>query len=163
MGLETVHPTILPRLNKGMTLRQFARAAEDLRRRAVALRVFIMVKLPGMDEDEALDWAGRSLDFAFDCGATAAALIPTRAGNGALDELQRRGEFSPPRLRTLETAVAYGVGLGRGRVFADLWDLEKIASCVSCFPARLARLREMNLRQRVGARIRCDVCDEISG
>ena len=89
MGLETVHPQILEQLNKRMTTDQFAAAAALLREHDIDLRVFILVKPPFMREEEALDWAERSLDFAFDCGATAATLIPTRAGNGAMEELSR--------------------------------------------------------------------------
>ncbi|HVF91249.1 MAG TPA: radical SAM protein [Blastocatellia bacterium] len=162
MGLETVHPTVGPRLNKGVSLDRFAFAAERLRENGVALRVFILVKPPFLDEDEALYWACRSLDFAFDRGATVAALIPTRGGNGALEALAKLGDFSPPKLATLEAATAYGVGLGRGRVFGDLWDLERFSNCPDCFSARALRLREMNIRQEVPSRVACRICGEKS-
>jgi len=160
MGLETVHPTVGPRLNKRMTLERFTAAAEKLRREEIALRVFILVKPPFLDEAEALYWAERSLDFAMECGATVAALIPTRFGNGALEALAERGEFSPPRLATLEAAADYGVGLRRGRVFADLWDLERFADCPDCFPERATRLLAMNLRQEIPARVPCRSCGD---
>lgn len=160
MGLETVHPQILPRLNKRMTLDQFSDAASMLRKNDIALRVFLLIKPPFLDEAEALYWAERSLDFAFDCGATVASLIPTRGGNGALEVLAEHGEFSPSKLATLESATAYGVSLQRGRVFADLWDLEQFADCTRCFPARAARLREMNLRQAISAPITCQSCGD---
>ena len=155
MGLETVHPDVLPRLNKRMTLEQFSHAAEFLHSHDIALRVFVLVKPPYLDEAEALEWACRSIDFAFDHGATVASLIPTRPGNGALEALAARGEFSMPRLETLESALDYGIGLQRGRVFADLWDLEKFSHCAACFPARRARLEVMNLSQRIEPRVRC--------
>lgn len=158
MGLETAHPEVLARLNKRMTLDQFARAAEFLRGHDIALRVFILVKPPFLEEAEALEWARRSLDFAFDCGATVASLIPTRFGNGALEALAKQGEFSPPRLATLEEAAAYGVGLKRGRVFADLWDLEKFSDCAACFCARRERLERMNLTQQTEPRVICSHC-----
>ncbi len=160
MGLETVHPTVGPRLNKRVTLDQFSQAALRLRQNNIALRVFVLVKPPFLDEEEALYWAKRSLDFAFDCGATVAALIPTRPGNGAIETLAEQGHFAPPKLATLEAATAYGVGLKRGRVFADLWDLEKFSSCPDCFPARQARLRLMNLEQRIATRVKCESCGE---
>src|SRR5205085_5827136 len=141
MGLETAHPEVLASLNKGMTLDQFASAARFLQENDIALRVFILVKPPFLDEAEALHWAKRSLDFAFDCGATAASLIPTRFGNGALEALAAQGQFSPPKLSTLEQAAEYGVTLKRGRVFADLWNLEKFSTCPNCFSRRRARLR----------------------
>jgi len=158
MGLETVHPEVLPRLNKRMTLELFSRAAELLRQNEIALRVFILVKPPFLDESEAFHWAQRSIDFAFDDGAAVVSLIPTRFGNGALEALAERGEFSQPKLSTLEAALAYGIGLRRGRVFADLWDLEKFSGCDHCFAARLERLRKMNHAQAVPPSIRCLRC-----
>lgn len=160
MGLETAHPEVLARLNKRMTLDQFARAAAFLRENRIALRAFILVKPPFLDEEQALHWAKRSLDFAFDCGASSASLIPTRFGNGALEALAEQGQFSPPKLGTLEAAAEYGVRLGRGRVFADVWDLQKFSDCAACFPARLARLRQMNHSQTVPPPVVCGHCHD---
>ena len=161
MGLETAHPEVLARLNKRMTLDQFASAADLLHAHNIALRVFILVKPPFLDEAEALDWARRSLDFAFDCGATVASLIPTRSGNGALEALAEHGAFSPPKLATLEQAAAYGVSLRRGRVFADLWDLEKFSACPACFAARKERLERMNLTQTIEPPVVCSRCNDL--
>lgn len=152
MGLETAHPEVLEKLNKRMTLELFARAAEFLRREGIALRAFILVQPPFLtDPDAARAWARRSVEFAFDAGATVAALIPTRAGNGALDALQAEGEFQPPSLATLEAALDDGLAAararGHGRVFADLWDLETFARCPACLPARRERLARLNLTQ----------------
>jgi radical SAM enzyme (TIGR01210 family) len=159
MGLETAHPQVLEKLNKRMTLAQFARAAELLRRHGIALRVFILVQPPFLtDATEALHWAKRSLDFAFDGGATVASLIPARGGNGAMEALAAQGQFVSPRLETLEAAQDYGLSLRRGRVFADLWDLEKFSSCAVCFAARRERLQRMNLSQSVELAVGCEVC-----
>jgi len=158
MGLETVHPEILERLNKRMTMAQFEEAAKILRNNDIDLRVFILVKPPFMREEEAVEWAVRSLEFAFECGATAATLIPTRAGNGAMDEVARAGEFSPPKLATLEAATAHGIAMNRGRVFADVWDVRTASSCPSCYDQRIARLRAMNLQQSILPSIVCDHC-----
>lgn len=159
MGLETVEPTVLEKLNKRMTLDRFAKAAEFLRAHDVALRVFVLVKPPFLEESAALEWARRSVDFAFDCGAGVVSLIPTRAGNGALDSLAASGDFAPPKLATFEAAFDHGVGLQRGRVFADLWDLEKFSSCPNCFSTRRERLQEMNARQVVLPRVNCTACE----
>ena len=165
MGLETVHPDILPRLNKRMTLEQFTSAATFLRAHNIDLRVFILVQPPFMQPHEALHWAQRSLDFAFDCGATAATLIPTRGGNGAMETLAANGEFSPPSIDTLEAAVSYGLGLRRGRVFADLWGAEKMPGCQACLPrqaclaSRISRLREINLSQVDQPPQHCAICN----
>ena len=160
MGLETVHPEVLERLNKRMTLDLFATAAASLRSQNIDLRVFILVQPPFIKPDESLHWAQRSLEFAFDCGATAVSLIPTRGGNGAMESLAQTGDFVPPRLAMLEAAVEYGVHLQRGRVFSDLWDLRRAApSCVGCYPARIARLAAMNLHQKVIDAIECPDCE----
>jgi archaeosine synthase beta-subunit len=160
MGLETAHPKVLARLNKRMSLEQFSQAAAFLRRNGVDLRVFILVQPPFMPANEALTWAERSLDFAMECGAAAAVLIPTRGGNGAMEELSVRGEFTRPTLSTLETAVEYGLRLRAGRVFADLWEFTGGANrphCI-CQAERIARLHRMNLQQIVLERIACAQC-----
>jgi len=158
MGLETAHPEVLARLNKRMTLDQFAAAAERLRQNSIDLRVFILVQPPFMQPADALTWTARSLDFAFDCGATAATLIPTRAGNGAMEALAAFGDFSPPSLTTVEAAAAYGIALNRGRVFVDLWDLRRPCACPHCNEQRIARLHTMNLHQTLPPPIACDHC-----
>ena len=127
----------------------------------MALRVFILVKPPFLDEPEALHWAQRSIDLAFDCGATVVSLIPTRSGNGALETLAERGEFSPPKLATLEAALSYGIALKRGRVFADLWDLQTFSNCPACFASRAARLGEINRHQTFPGAIDCSQCGGI--
>jgi radical SAM enzyme (TIGR01210 family) len=159
MGLETVHPETLVRLNKRMTLEQFSSASAKLKAANIDLRVFILVKPPFMNEVEGLHWAERSLDFAFECRATAAALIPTRGGNGALEALAAQGDFAAPRIATLEACLEYGLRLKQGRVFADVWDLERFSTCGVCYGARAARLKQMNLRQRILDRVDCPACE----
>jgi radical SAM enzyme (TIGR01210 family) len=147
MGLETAHPEVLARLNKRMTLDQFARAAGFLTDHGIDVRAFILVQPPFLAEAEAIEWAVRSVAFAFACGVSVAVLIPTRGGTAELEALSARGEFTPPRLTTLEAAQEQGIRLARGRVFADTWDLERFASCRECLPARVWRMHEMNLLQ----------------
>jgi radical SAM enzyme (TIGR01210 family) len=159
MGLETVHPEILERLNKRMTLDQFRRAANFLAEHDIDLRVFILVRPPWMSEAEGLEWARRSLDFAFECGASVCSLIPTRAGNGAIESLESSGEFTPPSLASLEAAMEYGLSLGAGRVFADLWDIERFLRCPACSQARVRRIEAMNSTQLVPPSARCGCCE----
>jgi archaeosine synthase beta-subunit len=161
MGLETVHPEILPRLNKRMTQEMFRSAALFLRNNEIDVRAFILVKPPFMREQDAVAWALRSLEFGFACGATAVTLIPTRGGNGAMEALAASGDFAPPALRTLELAAEQGMLMKRGRVFADLWDAEQWPGCAKCRESRIARLRTMNLTQTVPAAIACNACAEI--
>jgi hypothetical protein len=160
MGLETAHAGILERLNKGMTLASFRRAADSLARGGVALRTFVLLGLPFLAPEDSPAWAARSLEFAFDCGSSSAVLIPMRAGNGAMDALARRGDFEPPTLGMLERALADGIAAcgARGRVFADLWDLERLRGCAACFPKRRRRLEGMNLAQRALPPVACADC-----
>jgi len=162
MGLETAHPEILEKLNKGMTADSFRRAADALAREGIALRTFVLLALPFLPAEDSLAWAARSLALAFECGSTAAVLLPTRAGNGAMDALARRGEFVPPTLAMLERALANGIESfrKRGRVFADLWDLERLRDCPACFTERRRRLEGMNLAQCVPPPVRCADCGE---
>ena len=158
MGLETVHPTVLPRLNKRFTLEEFSRAAAFLRGNKIRVRSFVLVQPPFMVADEAVEWAVKSAQFAFSCGAVVVSLIPTRLGNGAMNKLARAGEFSTPSLITLETAMERCLQLRQGRVFADTWELQQFSSCRTCLAAREARLVRMNLSQRIEPSIQCAAC-----
>jgi radical SAM enzyme (TIGR01210 family) len=158
MGLETIHREVLTLLNKRMTLEDFRRAADALSADGIALRVFVLLGLPFLAPEDSAAWTRRSIEAAFDFGATAVSVIPTRAGNGAMDELEASGAFAPPTLPMLEEAMAFGVSLRRGRVFADLWDAERLCRCRACFPARVARLRRANLDQVTPAAVDCGDC-----
>jgi archaeosine synthase beta-subunit len=158
MGLETIHPEVLPRLNKGFTLGHFAEAAALLHREGIAVRTFVLVQPPFIAEPDAIEWTVRSAEFAFSCGAGAVSLIPTRPGNGSLEKLMQSGEFSPPTLATLERAMEHCLGLHAGRVFADTWALGQFSSCAVCLALREHRLTSMNLSQSLLPRIRCSAC-----
>jgi radical SAM enzyme (TIGR01210 family) len=147
LGLETVHPDVLPRLNKQMTLDDFARAVDALHDHGVAVRAFILVRPPFLTDEEGLEWAKRSLDYAFSLNVECCSLIPTRVGNGAMEELVRLSLFAPPSLKTLERVLEYGLTLRAGRVFLDLWDIDRVSLDVPDRAERLARLARMNLTQ----------------
>ena len=158
LGLETAHPEVLEKLNKKFDLAQFARAAEFLAAEGIALRAFILVSLPFLDAPAALEWAVKSAEFAFACGAGAVTLIPTRVGNGAMERLRESGEFVAPTLATLEAAQRAALALGRGRVFADTWALEPFPACPRCLAARRERLETVNQTQRDVPLPRCEAC-----
>lgn len=156
MGLETVDPEVLPRLNKRMTLADYERATEFLLAHGMDVRAFILLRTPFQSEEEGTAWAERSIDYAFSIGVECCTVIPTRAGNGAMDWLQAQGYFEPPALRSLEAAVEHGVAMNRGRVFADLWDIGKFLRCQQCGPKRAERLRQMNLSQEILPAVTCE-------
>jgi hypothetical protein len=96
MGLETVHPAALDRLNKRMTTDDFARAAAWLRDRGISLRVFLLIHPPFIATEEQDRWLLQSVEFAEACGASVVSLVPTRAGNGTMEALAREGLFRAP-------------------------------------------------------------------
>ena len=156
IGLETVHHEVLERLNKKMTLDSFKRGVGFLGEHGISTRAFVLLGPPFLSEEEGVEWACRSIDYAFQAGVELCSLIPVRAGNGAMDSLASKGFFQEPSLDSLEQVLEYGIGLGKGRVFADLWDLERFSGCDSCFEARKTRLEKMNLSQEILAASDCD-------
>lgn len=155
MGLETAHPGALERLNKHITVAEYQRAAEFLRRHGIRLRTFLLVHPPLIPADRQMLWLAQSMITAFEAGSSVVSLIPTRMGNGALERLHAAGEFDEPSLLDLEEAFDIGLRLERGRVFVDLWDLARFSSCPHCFEARAQRLHAMNLSQEWIPRVRC--------
>ena len=156
MGLETTNPEVLARLNKKMTLEDFTAAVELLSQHQISTRAFLLLRPPFLDETEGITWAQKSIDFAFHAGVSTTVVIPTRHGNGALDELGQLGYFSPPDIKSLEQVLEYGISLSDGNVFADLWDIELFSSCSKCIKPRKQRLHQMNLYQKVLPEISCD-------
>lgn len=155
IGLETVHPEILQKLNKSMTVSDFEKAVKYLTSNNIRSRAFILLRTPFMSEKEGITWAKRSIDLAFEAGVDCCTVIPVRPGNGAMDVLMRRGEFEKPSLESLEEVLDYGVALGAGRVYADTWDLEQFSTCAECFRDRFDRLTKINLDQSIPDRVKC--------
>jgi hypothetical protein len=147
MGLETVDPEVLPRIKPSMTLDDFENAARLLTDNGIDMRAFILLGPPGHFGTERTDWAKRSIDHAFAMGVGCCVVIPVRPGNGIVDALAAQGLYSRTNLAELQSVVEYGIRLGRGRVFADLWDIEWFAACPHCSGARAAALEQMNLMQ----------------
>ncbi|MDY7091496.1 MAG: radical SAM protein [Acidobacteriota bacterium] len=173
LGVETVHPEAQPRLGKGASLDDLRAAVRRLRSWGLGWRAFVLVAAPFVPAEEDLEWVAASARFALDEGAEHIALIPVRGGDGALEELARRGEFHPPSLGQLEQALdrclelASGQGVIRHGAFrqgaesavtADLWDLERFSSCPSCLSRRRERLERINLSGRTEASIHCEDC-----
>jgi hypothetical protein len=160
MGLETAHPQALDGLNKHFTLTGFEHAAREVLRRGASLRVFLLISPPFVAADEQDRWLLRSVDTAFDYGASAISLVPTRPGNGTMEALAAAGMFRQPDFDDIERSFALALthGSRRGRLFVDCWDLDRFASCTSCLPARRERLHQMNVQQRILAASSCRDC-----
>lgn len=161
IGLETIHPEVLPKLNKSMELADYRKSIKYLNENGIKSRAFILLRPPFLTEDEGIEWTKRSLDFAVDCGVECCVIIPTRSGNGAMDILHKEGHFSPPDIKSLEEVLDYGIGLKSGRIFADLWDIDLFSSCDKCLDARKIRLKNANLFQEILHPVNCS-CDRNS-
>lgn len=149
MGLETSHAPTLERLNKQMTTEDFARACELLLKENILIRTFVLLKPPWTTEQQGIERAIESVRFAFDCGVDCCSVIPVRAGNGIMEQLAERGEFTPPRLSSLKIVIRETLSWNRGRVFADLWDAKQFADDPEIASEQIARLEAMNLTQGV--------------
>lgn len=147
LGLESAHPDVLLRLNKRMEVADFQRATGFLRQAGVDVRTFLLLPPPFLPEPESLDWVLRSVRIAFEAGASVVSLVPTRANHGALEQLRREGQFREPTLEQIEQTFEQALALGMGRVFVDLWDLNRFHAGPD-LPQRRERLHRMNLTQR---------------
>jgi len=148
LGLETVHPKVLPLLNKQMTLQDYRDSVQFLNDRLIVSRAFILLRPPFLSEEEGIEWAKKSIDFAFDCGVECCVVIPTRADNGSMEILEKDGLFHKPKIQSLEEVLDYGISLEKGRVFADTWDLQLFSDCKVCYNQRKHRIDIMNLCQK---------------
>lgn len=156
MGLETVHPDVLPKLNKQITKEDFFEATGYLNSEGMDVRAFILLNPPFLtDPEENIRWTLKSVEFAFNSGCTACSVIPVRDGNGIMEKLRESGDYIPPTLSALETVFEESLKMNKGRVFCDVWDLEKFSECDDCFNDRKERLEKMNLIQEILPEIHC--------
>jgi hypothetical protein len=63
----------------------------------------------------------------------------------------------------LELALAYGIQLGRGRVFADTWDLERLEADAARLSSLRVRLENANREQRIQRPTKSLTVDSASG
>lgn len=148
MGLESIHPETLLALNKQMHLGDFQHACEWLLARDIDVRTFILLRPPGMEESEGIEWCIRSVEYAHALGVRHISIIPVRAGNGAIEKLAEQGLFTPPQAASLEQALRAVIDLPGAIVTADLWNWRQLRDLNEAggegFRDRIARL---NLEQ----------------
>lgn len=161
LGLETVHPEVLARLNKQMTTEDFSQAVERLLSAGIRLRTFILLRPPFLNEEEGIEWAMRSIEFALESGVSCCSVVPTRAGNGIMEQLQNKGQFESPLLSSMEIVQERGIQLNAGRIFMDTWNAQQFANCAKCAESRVQRIAEMNLSQQVEPQIECKHCGKV--
>lgn len=164
LGLETIHPQTLSSLNKRMTVADFDSSVRFLLNHQISVRTFLLLKPPGMTEREGVEWSLRSLNHAVETGVNCVSFIPTRTGNGLMEQLRASGDFAPPTIRSMEEVLERGLAQVQEqrssvRIFMDLWDVEGFYHCSTCGPARAARIQRMNLSQQVEPAVSCHDCD----
>ena len=158
MGLETIHPTASTLINKRLDLARFDSAARFLEDNGIDLRVFVLLGAPHVPGDESVEWTVRTVEYAVSRGAAVVSIIPVRGGNGEMERLASAGEFTPPTLAQLEHALDTSIGSAGAVVTTDLWDVERLSGCEQCRPARVDRLKRMNLSGRREAAVACATC-----
>lgn len=161
LGLETIHPDILPRLNKKLSPKTYRRSVHALRSAGIRVRTFLLLQLPWeLDPAENRKWALRSLEYAFESGSQLVSLIPTRSGNGYMDKLEAAGQFVEPSLHQIEQTAGDAVRLAADKeiVQVDLWDLDRFSDCTTCLQERRQRLERQNRTQSPQPHIPCPDC-----
>jgi radical SAM enzyme (TIGR01210 family) len=78
IGLETVHPEILRKLNKHVSLEDFRHSVQFLSKSNIKTRAFILLRPPYLSESEGILWAQKSIDFAFSVSVECCIIIPVR-------------------------------------------------------------------------------------
>lgn len=158
VGLETVHPVAAAQLNKRLDLARFDSAARFLSENRIDLRVFVLLGAPHVPAEDSVAWTVRTVEYAVERGASVVSIIPVRGGNGEMERLQALGHFIQPTLAQLEATFDGCLQFTPTVVSADLWDVERLPSCVHCRSGRIERLRRLNVTGRVEPPITCAVC-----
>ncbi len=140
VGLETVQPRWLARMQKHMTRDQFDHYATTLRRMGVDVRVFLIVGVPGISASEAIRWARLSLRHAIAVGARHVSLIPARRGNGWNGSTKLLPSITMDDWLEFHATALQDAG-GRAAVTVDLWEMDAA-------DPRVEQLKQANLDQR---------------
>jgi len=158
MGLETASDDILQRLNKRFTLSDYEHACTLLNEHSIDHRAFVMIQPPFVHPKQTQELCLKSVQTAFECGAVCVAIIPTRITTGAMEALRQSGDLHPLTLKQVESCFDAALDLRLGRVWLDLWDLEHLQTCPTCFERRKNRIETMNATQSILPKTTCTTC-----
>ncbi len=161
MGLETLEPTALRGLNKQMSVVDVRRATEQLTCLGIDVRLFVLLRPPGLSESAGTEWCLASIDEARKWGARQVSVIPVRGGNGAMEQLEKEGQFEPPLASSLEMVLSESVRKSSMVITADLWNWGRLRGlCTICSQSRFSRMQQINLTQSTVEGINCACLSE---
>ncbi len=160
MGLETIDPSVLASLNKQVLVEDIRRATSTLVDGGIDVRLFVLLRPPGLTEGAAIETCLASIEAAREWGARHVSVIPLRGGNGAMEHLQQLGHFEPPLAESLEEVLNRSLAKSATVVTADTWNWARLRGlCTVCSSARLAALERANLTQTPQLGSRCPNCE----
>ena len=160
MGLETACDDILQGLNKRFTIADYQSACSLLLKHSIDHRAFVMIQPPYVHPNQSKRLCLDSVQMAFEYGAACVSVIPTRITTGAMQSLQQAGKLHPLSLDQAESCFDAALNLNLGRVWMDLWDLEHLQACQSCFKNRRNRIEAMNATQSILPKTTCPSCQK---
>lgn len=164
MGLETVQPEALALLNKQVTIEETRRATLTLVEQGIDVRLFVLLRPPGLTESAAIESCLASIEAARDWGARHVSIIPVRSGNGAMEHLERSGHFQPPLAASLELVLQSSLAKSPMIVTADTWDWSQLRGlCPACSIRRRTAIEQANLTQRSQTLPLCEHCTHCNG
>ncbi len=111
MGLECVHPDVLRKLNKQMTLEQYRDAVALCLSQRATVRSFVLLQPPWLTQSEAMVWCQASIEAARQMGVRHVSVIPVRGSAGVMAQLASSGEFSSPSAEMLENVLSHNLSL----------------------------------------------------
>ncbi|KAA5546080.1 hypothetical protein FYK55_04045 [Roseiconus nitratireducens] len=124
VGLESVQPRFLDRINKRMTRDDFDRYARRLEQWDIDLRVFLIVGAPGLSIAESIRWARLSVRHAMSAGARHISLIPARSGSGWNGQAGALPQITADVLGELFSASLEDLS-GPACLSVDLWGFQQ--------------------------------------
>jgi uncharacterized Fe-S cluster-containing MiaB family protein len=145
-------------LNKRFTLSDYQQACVFLGKHSIDHRAFVMIQPPFVHPNQTQEFCLKSVQIAFECGAACVAIIPTRNTTEAMETLRQTGNLHPLSLEQVESCLDAALNLKLGRVWLDLWDLEHLQTCPTCFEGRKNRIETMNATQSILPKTTCTTC-----
>lgn len=168
IGLESVNDVIRNQvINKGLSLPDFKRAIKKISRTGASLLVYILIKPPGLSEEEAIDDAVKSAEYVFSSARkynlkARVAFEPVFVCKGThLDNLYKNGEYEVLNLWSVVEVIKQTHKLGD--IFVGLDDEglsygRRPRSCKKCNDWLKSEIEQYNISHDI-SRLEMLGCD----